>query len=138
MIFTAGNNTLTPVCRAATAYMADRDGLVDLVPVSKAKRRSLDANAKYWTWCAQVEREHGMEPGECHRLNKWTFGLAILTRSHPEYRDKLLSMLRQLDYESRLAAMDLVTCTSEFSVGEMNEYMDATQRHWSAQGTYLE
>lgn len=138
MIFHAANNTLTPADNAARRYMDGREGTVDLLPVSASKRRSLDANAKYWAWCHQVEQAQGWQPGDAHRYAKWSWGLAILTRKHPEYRDRLLSMLRDLPYEQRLEAMDLIAATSQFTTAEMSEYMDAVQTHWARQGVVLE
>jgi len=138
MIFSAKDNVLYPIDDSAKRFLDGKSGEIDMVPVTKAKRRSLEANAKYWAWCHGIEQAHGMDPGEAHRYNKWYFGLPVLTRAHPEYRDKLLSMLRALDYEDRLAAMDLVQCTSLFSTSEMTDYMDAVQRHWAAEGVVLE
>ena len=138
MLFTIDNNILTPASRSAANWLAGQAGTVDLSPVSKAKRRSLDANAKYWTWCRQIEAEAGWEPGDAHRWHKWQWGLAILTEAHPEYRDRLMAMLRPLPHEQRLAAMDLISCTSQFSVEEMQRLMDTVQRHWASQGIVLE
>ena len=138
MLFTVHNSTLIPASRSAEGWLAGRSGTVDLLPVSKARRRSLDQNAKYWAWCAQVEREQGLEPGDAHRLHKWRWGLALLTERHPEYRERLLSMLRHLDEDQRMAAMDLVTCTSQLTVEEFQRLMDSVQRHWSGMGVILE
>jgi len=138
VIFAAKDNVLTPVNNAAKAWLDGKEGNVDLLPISQAKRRSLDANAKYWQWCGIIERENGYNPGEAHRLHKWWWGLAILTRKHPEYRDRLLAMLREMEYTKRLEAMDLITCTSQFSQTEFAEFMDAVQRYWAQQGIVLE
>ena len=139
MIFRANNGTLTPETATARAWVDKRHGqAVDLDPVSRTRRRSMDANNKYFAWCAQVDRELGWEPGEAHRYCKWHYGLAILTEHHPEYRDRLMALLRPLPNEERLAAMDLITCTSLFSVAEFTTYMDAMQRHFAAEGVVLE
>jgi len=138
MLFTVDNNILTPASRSAANWLSGQTGTVDLSPVSKITRRSLDANAKYWAWCRQIEAELGWEPGDAHRWQKWQWGLAILTEKHPEYRDRLMAMLRPLPYEQRLAAMDLISCTSQFSVEEMQRLMDTAQRHWASQGIALE
>ena len=138
MLWQIQNNSLIAASAAAEGYLSANSGLVDLLPVSAQKRRSMDANAKYWAWCGQVERDRGWQPGDAHRWHKWQYGLAILTRKHPAYRDRLMGMLRALDYEQRLEAMDLITCTSEFTTCEMSEFMAAVQRHWAGQGVILD
>ena len=137
MLFTAQSNTLTPASRAAEQWLAGKQGAVELKPVTQAQKRSAEANAKYWAWCAQIESETGNEPGWAHRYHKLEIGLAILTRKHPEYRDKLIGLIRPLGYDDRLAAMDFISCTSQFSRSEMSEFMDAVQRHWAENGIEL-
>ena len=128
------NKTLHPANRATEIWTEKHEGeTVEVRLVSAAQRRSLDANAKYWQWCHLIEVELGYETGHVHRYNKWNFGLPILTREHPEYRERLLAMLRPLDYERRLQAMDLIACTSQFNRTEMKEYMDSVQKHWIEQ-----
>jgi len=136
---TSNDSCLRPAHLAATQYVAAHDGqTVDLVPVSKARRRSLDQNALSHAWYAEIEQAMCWEPGDAKRYCKWHIGLAILTETHPQYRDRLYAMLRALPYEQRLAAMDVVSCTSLFTVSEMQRYMDAVQRHFAEQGVVLE
>jgi hypothetical protein len=137
MQFTVNNNSLIPADRTAEIWLNKQQGQVELKPVSKARRRSLDANAKYWQWCHTIEQEMGWDAGESHRYNKWFFALPILTRDYPDKRESLLSMLRKLEYEKRLQAMDLIACTSMFTVSEMQEFMDTVQRKWAEQGIEL-
>lgn len=138
MLFQIDNNTLRPANVTAERYVQARSGQVDLMPVSTTKRRSLDQNRLYWAWCHEVEQAQGWKPGDAHRYHKWHYGLAILTHKHPEYRDRLMAMLRALEYEQRLNAMDLISCTSMFTVSEMQTYLDTIQQHWAEQGILLE
>ena len=132
--------TLAPIGTAARAWLAKRESgaVVELVAVSAAKRRSNEQNRLYWAWCAQIEREQGWEPGAAHRWHKWRWGLALLTERHPEYRARLMAMLRHLPEAERLAAMDLVACTSAFTVDEMTRFLDAVHAHWAGEGVELE
>jgi len=138
MLFDAKNGTLTPADQHARIYMDGRDGVVDLVPLSKVKRRSIEQNKLYWRWIADIAAFEGYSSEYAHGYHKWHHGLAILAREHPEYRDTLMAMLRPLDYDTRIKAMQLVTCTSEFTTEQMTEYLDTIQRHWAKQGLVLE
>jgi len=138
MIFSAKDGLLHPVDLGAKTWISGREGNVDIMPLSKGKRRSLDANAKYWAWCHEIEQQGGYDTGYAHKYNKWHFGLAILTRKYPELRARLLSMLREMSYDDRLDAMDLIDCTRKFTVTEMSEYMDTVQRHWVTNGIVIE
>ena len=138
MKFTVHNNTLVPEANAEAWLAKQENGCtVELKQLTREVIRSNEQNAKYWAWCGQVEKEQGMNPGDAHRLHKWQFGLAILTRKHPEHRVRLLDMLRAMGYEDRLKAMDLITCSSQFNTAEMQEFMDTVQRHWAEQGIVL-
>jgi len=138
MKFTVHNNTLIPEANAEAWLAKQENGsTVELKQLTREVIRSNEQNAKYWAWCGQVEKEQGYEAGYAHRWHKYQFGLAILSRKHPEYRDKLMAMLRKMDYEDRVASMDLITCTSQFNTSEMQEFMDTVQRHWAEQGIVL-
>jgi len=140
MKFTKTNKGLIPNCETAKRWYdkINLDKNVELINISATKKRSLEANSKYWKWCYEVGVMVGMETAEVHNYNKWHIGLSILTQSHPEHRDKLLKLTEGMDYEERINAMELIRCTSVFSVSEMRQYMDAVQRHWSEQGVLLD
>ena len=137
MLFAVTNGMLEPADYAARAFVDGRTGTVDLERVSAVKRRSMDQNRLYWAWCGDIARSQGWDAEYAHCYNKWHYGLAILARKHPEYRDTMMQMLRRLEYETRLKAMKLVACTSEFTVEMMTEYLDTVQRHWAAEGVKL-
>ena len=138
MLFTCNNGGLSPFDTEAEKLVAAQDGkTLDMKRITKASRRSLESNAKYHAWCAQVEREHGMDPGYAHRLHKYMWGLAILRERYPSQVGHLRTLMIGLGYETRLEMMEIMPCSSKFKVKEMTRFMEAVQRHWAGEGTVL-
>jgi len=138
MRFTCNNGILTPYDAEAEKLCTAQDGkTLDMKRITKVKRRSLEANSKYHAWNAQIEREHGYDPGYAHRLNKYMFGVAILRERFPEQVGHVRKMMIGMAYETRLDMMEIMPCSSLFIVSEMTRYMDAIQRHWAGEGIQL-
>jgi len=138
MKFHATNQTLTPASAQAERWLAKQSGTVDLSPRTDSQIRSIEQNALYHAWNAEIERAKGHEPGWAHRHNKLYIGLPILARKQPEQIETLRAMVRPLREEQRLEAMDYINCTKLFTVAEMDEFLYNVQLYWAENGTVLE
>ena len=139
MLFTVDNMTLKPASRGAESWLAGRAGTVDIEPVSKTRRRSLEQNAKYRAWCAQIDADTCNEPGWAHGYNKYHVGFAILLQRKPERRQTIIEAIGNRQGDALYLMLSwLVPCTSEYTAAEMTMFMDAVQRHWAQEGVVLE
>ena len=100
--------------------------------------RSLDQNALSHQWYGDVAKQTGEIPRDVKRYCKLHHGI-LIRRRDPDFNAFYDQCIKHsLSYEQKLKAMDHIAVTSEFSVAEFQEYLDAMQKDYAEQGIVLE
>lgn len=114
--------------------LAGKRPLVEIVPES----RTVDQNAMFFALYAQVAAQKQDESvEEIRRYCKLHFGVPILRRDDPQFRDWYNKTLLHSDYEIKKESMRYVPVTSDFSKKQGSEYIDEIIREYSQQGLCL-
>ncbi len=137
MKFRAKNKTLIPADFQAERAMEKTHGEVEVRIITKAERRTLDQNALQWKWYAEIGEFIGEDSGYVHRYCKAFFGIPILRREYPEFRDKYDRLIKGRSYEEKLELMEWIPATSVLTRAQASEYMDSVERYWRQQGVDL-
>lgn len=114
--------------------LAGKRPLVELVPES----RSLDQNDMFYALYTQIagqKQDESVEEIRCHC--KLHFGVPILRRDDPQFREWYNQIILHSDYEIKKKSMRYVPVTSDFSKKQGSEYIDEIIREYSQQGFYL-
>ncbi len=136
--YNINDGTLTPANAFTDTWTRRRGGeVVTVQPLTADAIRSLEANAKLWAWYRLIGDEQGYDSGYVHNYCKYHIGLPIMAEKDPARFDDLRRWLVNMHYEDRISNMSLITCTSQFSRRQMNEYMEQVQRHFAEQGIEL-
>ena len=109
-----------------------RDKRYLTVTVRTGKDRSLDQNAISHAWYEQVARELREDDARgVKRYCKLHFGVPILRAEDDEFRAAYDgSILRTMNYEQKLAAMDILPVTSRMTTAQLSRYMEEVQAHY--------
>jgi hypothetical protein len=110
-----------------------------LTPVSDRRARSLDQNALMWQMYGEIAEYFGFTPGYAHCFCKLHYGVPILRLDNAEFR-KLYNNLvlrRKLVYEQKIALVEYLRVTSEFSVTQATEYIDTIIREMANEGLVI-
>ena len=99
--------------------------------------RSAEQNRLMWRWLQIIGGALGMSTEEAHRLCKLTIGVPILRRDSEDFCATYDRLIKPMQYEDKLAAMDLIDVTSIMRVSQMQEFLDTVQREYSSKGVAL-
>ena len=103
------------------------------------KKRSLDQNAMSHAWYLQVANELRENTAvEVKRYCKLHFGVPILRAENDDFRTSYDAVIRPLDYEKKLLAMDILPVTSLMTTLQLSQYCEAVQMHYIDKGVQLE
>lgn len=104
------------------------------------KGRSLNANALSHAWYEQVARELREDDARgVKRFCKLHFGVPILRAEDEEFRESYDAVIRRnLTYEQKLIAMDMLPVTSRMTTKQISQYMQDMQDHYRTKGVCLE
>ena len=110
------------------------------VKIKFGKSRSVDQNAMLYAWYQQVHRElRENSPLEVRRFCKLHFGVPILRIDDDEFRVAYDACIKkQLSYEEKLEAMDILPVSSRMTTKQFNDYTDRIQDHYKKIGVALE
>lgn len=111
------------------------------VQIKKAKKdRTLQQNRMMWQWWRDAEEQGDMKSWEYRAHCKLHFGVRILQRDSPEYREKYQRIIRPMAYEQKLELMvepfDFPV-TSAMTVKQHSEFLDKTAQHLRELGINL-
>ena len=96
------------------------------------KKRSLDQNAMSHAWYLQVANELRENTAvEVKRYCKLHFGVPILRAEDDDFRASYDAVIRPLDYEKKLLAMDLLPVTSLMTTRQLSEYCETVRMHYA-------
>lgn len=110
------------------------------VRVKAGRGRTVDHNALSHAWYAQVARELRQDDERgVKRFCKLHFGVPILRAEDDDFREAYDWTIRKnLTYEEKLVAMDMLPVTSLMSTTQMKKYTDDVQDHYAKHGVALE
>jgi hypothetical protein len=113
---------------------------IDVVIKRATKNRSLAQNRTQWQWFRDAGQQGDMTASEQRAYCKLHFGIPILRRDSPEYREKYDQIIRPLEYEKKLILMmepfDFPV-TSAMNVAQHSEFLDKVKEHFEGLGYQL-
>ena len=113
---------------------------IDVVIKRANKNRSLAQNRTQWQWFRDAGQQGDMTASEQRAYCKLHFGIPILRRDSPEYREKYDQIIRPLEYENKLSLMmepfDFPV-TSAMNVAQHSEFLDKVKEHFEGLGFQL-
>lgn len=131
----ADNRLVLEQALSSIREMFGKTGFV--VVTATGKRRSLDQNALYWTWCRQVSKimSDGSDERDVDATCKLMKGFSLRRADDPEFDelmsrtiDKLWPENQRWDLAHSLAKE--IHCTSRLPAKAMSAYMEWMQLHW--------
>lgn len=103
------------------------------------KTRSLDQNAISHAWYLQIAADRGEDnPLGVKRYCKLVCGVPIMRAEDEGFRATYDRVIKPLDYDDKLAVMDIMPVTSLMNTAQMSQYLEAVQEHYRKQGVLLE
>lgn len=108
------------------------------VSVKEGKGRSVEQNAVMHGWFGQVARELREDDARgVKRFCKLHFGVPILRAEDEDFRAAYDRVIKPLDYEEKLVAMDILPVTSVMTTIQLDRCMTDIQDHYSGRGVSL-
>lgn len=102
------------------------------VSIKEGKGRSVEQNAVMHGWFGQVARELREDDARgVKRFCKLHFGVPILRAEDDEFRDAYDRVIRPLQYEQKLVAMDILPVTSRMTTLQLDRCMADIQSHYA-------
>lgn len=108
------------------------------ITVKEGKGRSVEQNAVMHGWFGQVARElREDDPRGVKRFCKLHFGVPILRAEDDDFRAAYDRVIKPLDYEDKLVAMDILPVTSAMTTIQLDACMTDIQGHYAKHGVAL-
>lgn len=102
------------------------------------KRRTSAQNRLYFSLYQRIAKTlHGGDEQHARRECKLKIGCRILRRDSEDFASTYDLVIRPLDYESKLRAMDLISVSSIMSVKQGTEYIKKIIQMYTEQGCYF-
>lgn len=110
-----------------------------VVTVKQVKKdRSLAQNKLAFQWYAELGKQSGNGKEFERNFCKWTYGMPILMqRDDEKIHEFYMTLIDNLTYEQRVAAMEYTDVTRMFKVKEFTEYLQSMERYAGDMGYYL-
>lgn len=113
---------------------------IDVLIKKASKSRSLAQNRTQWQWFRDAEAQGDQKSWEYRAYCKLHFGVPILRRDSPEYREKYDRIIRPMPYEQKLELMvepfDFPV-TSAMNIAQHGAFLDEVKRHLEGLGFKL-
>jgi hypothetical protein len=132
--FTGDN--IRPAVHALQQLPVDSTQYTMIVQEKKADRSTQQNNLQF-KWLQDLERQGDMSLEEYRRYCKLHFGVPILRKYDPEFREWYNEVLLHRTYEQKIKAMDYMPVTRLMKVKQMQEYLDEMEKHWRKEGFFL-
>lgn len=108
------------------------------VEIVAGEHRTSPQNRLQYRWYSDAATQLGDRTAdEVKRYCKLHFGVPILRAESELFREKYDRLLRPRPYAEKLEMMEFWPVTSVMTVPQETQYLDAMQRHWTAQGVRL-
>lgn len=103
------------------------------VIVRTTRKRSLDQNALYYAFIAQIHVERGEDSVETvRRFSKLEFFVPILVAENEEFAEGIAGIIAKLDHSEQLKVMDLINVTSICNTSQMARGMESMATHYAS------
>lgn len=137
--------TITRIIRSrddakALARLVEARGYPQTVTIAAGESRSSLQNRLAQRWFSDIVRQLGEQThDEVRAFCKLHFGVPILRAENEAFKASYDRILKPLDYAEKLEAIRVfdLPVSRLMSVKQMTQFMDAMQRHWTAQGVRL-
>lgn len=111
------------------------------ITLTDGKARSTPQNRLQMQWIKEIaEQLGGIEPEDIRAQCKLTFGVPILRADNEAFREAYDRVVKPMRYETKISLMrepfDFAV-TRLMTSKQLTVYLDAIQRHFSAQGVIL-
>lgn len=123
-----GVATYAPLDKLAETVLGGRNSFEADVNVSG---RSLNANALWAVWYAQIAKELGDTPDAVKRECKLLYGVPLLLQGDKEFRAIWGALCKGLNYEQQLYTMRLLPVTSRFTKYMGVDYQETLEREYA-------
>ena len=100
----------------------------------KRERKSTQNRMVYRIYSFIGKQLYGGDEDHARKECKLRFGCAILYRDSKEFAMTFDRVIRPLEHELRLEAMDLVDVSSVMTVEQCSEYIDTLINNWTLKG----
>lgn len=105
---------------------------------SAGRDRSLEQNHLQFQWAREAAEQRGdMTAEEVRHSWKLHHGVPIRREASATFREVYDKAIKPLPYHLKLASMAFIPVTSEMTVRQMIQYLDAIQRECAEQGIRL-
>ncbi len=102
------------------------------------KPRSIPQNRLIYLAYERIGKTlYGNDEQHARRECKLTIGCRILLRDSEEFKASYDRVIRAFDYETKLAAMDLISVSSLMSIKQGKEYIDRIINGYTLKGVYF-
>lgn len=137
--------TITRIIRSrddakALARLVEARGYPQAVTIAAGESRSSLQNRLAQRWFSDIVRQLGEQThDEVRAFCKLHFGVPILRAENEAFKSSYDRIIRPLEYAEKLEAIRVfdLPVSRLMSVKQMTQFMDAMQRHWTAQGVRL-
>jgi hypothetical protein len=104
----------------------------------QGRDRTGEQNRLQFLWAREAAEQRGDRTPEEQR-NEWKlrFGVPIMREDSPRFRETYDRLIKPLDYEEKVDAMELISVTSLMKVKQMVRYLDSIERECAEQGIVL-
>jgi hypothetical protein len=104
----------------------------------QGRDRTGEQNRLQFLWAREAAEQRGDRTPEEQR-NEWKlrFGVPIMREDSPRFRETYDHLIKPLDYEEKVDAMELISVTSLMKVKQMVRYLDSIERECAEQGIVL-
>lgn len=128
---------ITP-CLAWIKELLTLHGSLEVVVSTETRSRSARQHRLMWLWCTQIANHLGLFKDEVHELLKRKFAVPIFTRDNADYAEMVVAVkaIRKQGMEGYAEALareiSKLTSTTDFSVDQMQEYLNDME-HYAAE-----
>lgn len=137
--------SLQPAIVAASKHVVHllEAGSVELIvqpydeKVAEKRRNNAQNRLVYAIYQRIAKTLHGNDETHTRRECKLKIGCRILRRDNDEFASTYDRVIRPLDYETKLKAMDLVSVSSIMSIKQAREYITRIIDTYSQEGVYF-
>ena len=109
--------------------------------ITKGRPRSIEQNKLNWMWMGEISEQLGdMTIEEVRGTCKLTHGVPILRAENEQFREVYDRLIKDHPYEAKVEMMMLpldFAITRIMKVPQMQAYLDAIHRHYTAEGVQL-
>ena len=108
--------------------------------ISDKRTRTLEQNALLHKWVEELTEQRGdVESGDVKAEIKLRFGIPILRRDEPKFKETYDRLLKPISYEEKIELIRYMglPVTSVMSVKQLTELLETAERYYTSKGFTL-